>query len=62
MTNYEKIKSMTAEEMTDALYDFLLQDGITSDVFCSCCINGDRCCDDNCYAGLLAWLNKEIDE
>ena len=49
MTNFERIRSMTAEELTDVL----------------CCPNTVCCCDDfywNCKTCLLKWLKEEVEE
>lgn len=64
MTNFEKIKSMTIEEMGKTIYDFLMQDfvDVQSEVFCSMCGYVEETCDGECDKGLRAWLNKEIEE
>lgn len=66
MTNYEKIKSMTAEEMQKALFDFLwnCEDAEDlSEVFCWYCIHDDDLsCGGKCQDGVLAWLNSEVKE
>lgn len=54
MTNFEKIKSMTVEELVD------------EDVFdCKCCIYRDSeevCWNGICRSGIRKWLNKEVEE
>lgn len=66
MTNYEKIKSMTAEEMQKALFEFLWKIEDADDlgeVFCWHCIHDDQLnCGGKCDDGVLAWLNSEVEE
>lgn len=55
MTNYEKIKNMTIEEMAE-----WLQDGINE---CNCCAYGlNFGCPDACIYGIKQWLEREIEE
>lgn len=55
MTNLEKIRSMSAEELAKFL---------DCNPICEMCINKKRKCSDfdfRCYNGILKWLNKEAD-
>lgn len=54
MTNYEKIKSMSVEEMAEFMYENCL---------CACCpyCDGGLChCD--CKDGHKKWLESEVEE
>lgn len=66
MTNYEKIKNMTAEEMQKALFELLWEIEDAEDlgeVFCWHCIHDDQLnCGGQCDKGVLAWLNSEVKE
>ena len=55
MTNYEKIKQMTVEEMADFI---ILKDD------CECChyADDDACDKFECRDGIKAWLEQEADE
>lgn len=55
MTNYEKIKNMTIEEMAECL-----QDGINE---CDCCAYGlNFACPNTCIYGIKKWLETEVQE
>ena len=55
LTNFEKIKQMTIEEMAD-----WLQDDISG---CFCCIYGhDYTCPNTCIYGIKQWLESEAEE
>lgn len=56
MTNYERIKHMSIEEMTDFL------DKSTIEV-CDTCAFRDRLCkvDEECHEGILIWLKQDAD-
>lgn len=55
MTNYERIKAMSVEEMAEIIYDC-----------CQHCIYQDKECYNNedmrCSDGNLKWLNSEVEE
>lgn len=51
MTNFEKIKSMTVEELID-------KDILT----CRCCTHFATDCDFNCEDKMKDWLNQEAEE
>ena len=54
MTNYERIKSMTIDEMAE-----WLQDGINE---CDCCAYGLKfACPDSCIYGIKQWLEREVE-
>ena len=54
MTNFEKIKNMTAEEMAE-----WLQDDING---CLCCIYGRGfTCPNTCIYGISKWLESEAE-
>lgn len=53
MTNYERIKAMTVEQMAH----FMDNDR------CDCCVYKDELCDEiPCINGHLQWLNKEVSD
>ena len=57
MTNFEKIKAMSVEEMAMFLND-------TTSV-CLCCEYLTSCCVDgtyDCYEGTRKWLESEVEE
>ncbi len=55
MTNYEKIKNMSVEEMAE-----WLQEDISG---CFCCIYGrDFTCPNTCIYGIKQWLEREVEE
>jgi len=58
MTNGDKIRSMSNEELANFIYD-------TSESYETC----DRCaigkgieCPDNCTDGIMLWINQEVTE
>ena len=55
MTNYEKIKNMSVEEMAE-----WLQGGINE---CNCCsYRLSFGCPDTCIYGIKQWLESEVEE
>ena len=58
MTNADKIRSMTDEELAEYLYN--------ADVDCNmCCAYENKNCHDakvSCKDGILEWLGNEVDE
>ena len=55
MTNFEKIKNMTIEEMAE-----WMQSDISG---CFCCTYGhDFTCPNSCIYGISKWLEGEVDE
>lgn len=59
MTNYEKIKSMTVEEMTEFIVNF------DTDEFCRCCDEVSAFCfcrGNKCNEAVAEWLNEEVTE
>lgn len=55
MTNFEKIKNMSVEEMAE-----WLQEDING---CFCCIYGrDFTCPNTCLYGISKWLESEVEE
>lgn len=56
MTNYERIKSMSVEEMAAFMED-------CHSMGCLMCSAGKRdCCTDECIKGHLLWLQREAEE
>ena len=61
MTNYERIKQMSLEEMVD----FIIHD---TDGICGCCHNDirfgvEKCCEQGlCTKGIKMWLESETAE
>lgn len=54
MTNFEKIKQMSVEELAE-----WLQDDING---CFCCIYGrDFTCPNTCISGISEWLEREVE-
>lgn len=57
MTNYEKIKSMTIEEMAEFFTHFESED------YCNYCEQAnDFCCGILCDTAVAEWLNEEVTE
>ncbi len=62
MTNYEKIKNMSVEEMATVIYQ-----GISSDPCDYCPYNNNSCSGDKCNEKsnvdiIAEWLNSEVEE
>ena len=57
MTNGDKIRGMTDEELAEMLdiYD-------VEEVCEHCAHHGDLACHNKCYAGILAWLKQEVEQ
>lgn len=56
MTNYEKIKQMTVDEMIDFMEKLELKDIDYSLTFCNLC-NGQYDCENDC---MRQWLEREV--
>lgn len=58
MTNADKIKNMTNEELATVLS----QDGVFFPRYCGMVAEGEDpgFCDDDCYKCVLKWLNQEV--
>lgn len=55
MTNYEKIKQMSVEEMAEWLKDALKE--------CDVCVYGKQnICPETCVYGVKQWLEREVEE
>jgi len=52
LTNFEKIKGMSVEEMAEFLDDC---------TECECCVLKDRACDVECNFNIKEWLELEVD-
>ena len=52
MTNYEKIKAMSVDEMVDF---------INKTNACEKCAH-NNCCDGECRSGIREWLESEVEE
>lgn len=53
MTNYDRIKLMSVDEMADLLYN--------EDIPCSFCMLYDECeCTDDCKETIKQWLLQEV--
>lgn len=53
MTNYERIKSMSVEEIVDF---------INKNYKCRKCAYYNKCCDSNCESGIKLWLEAEVSD
>ena len=51
LTNFEKIKTMSVEEMAEFL------DGCSD---CECCTLKDMACDIECHVNIREWLELEV--
>lgn len=64
MTHLEKIKNMSAEEITFNLmyYSELLNNGMSFPcVWCKYDIDIDDCRNKDCKQGVIEWLNSEVE-
>ena len=57
MTNYEKIKNMSIDEMENAI-----NNGYKSNTICDYCIYKELPCHGLCIHGVVYWLNSEVEE
>lgn len=64
MTNAEKIKNMTIEELATMLSKDSLWRGYFHPEYCGIVAEGDNSgfCDDDCYECVLEWLEQEAKE
>lgn len=53
MTNYEKIKAMSVEEMAEFIHGLFGWEGS-----CGFC----KTCDNDCIGGMKKWLESEVEE
>ena len=66
MTNYEKIRAMSVEEMAgmiDGLDDLIIQ--TCNPRYCDACNANGRCTqvsEEHCHLATLKWLNSEVEE
>ena len=58
MTNYEKIKAMSIEEMAEAMND--KTHGCLLEFYCPCDCGYDM--PENCVAAITHWLESEVEE
>ena len=62
MTNADKIKNMTNEELATVLSQDALWRGVFFPKCCGVVAEGENpgFCDDDCYECVLNWLNQEV--
>jgi len=58
MKNIDKLKTMTAEDIATLL---VFDEDHSERCSCNVCINSGNC-NDECFEGVVAWLNEESGE
>lgn len=62
MTNYDRIKSMSAEEISTAIYNGISNDPCDYCMFNNVFCGGAMCRDISTTEIILKWLNSEVEE
>lgn len=56
MTNYERIKNMSIDEVAKAITKCI------ANIQCDCCIYDEETCNTDCCYGVVYWLKSEVEE